>query len=717
MHEIPYIDLNDLNLDWVLSNMKKLISEWAAYQVRMDNRFSSLEDAYRALQDWINSFFHNLDVQTEINNKIAEMAQSGELLTIIQPTVISETDSWLASHISNPASPPLDTSLTLANAAAPAKTVGDKAWIWRGTMVTPTDPPTEGALDDLDKCDKPGVYIIGNSNAPLHTPDESTSGYRYVLLAQGSSSTFRQMIYINSSTHTIYTRGYYSSSWHAWSNAIAGMLDTTLSSTTLPAQGKAAGDAIRALQGGAFQRRDLPAGLTSLDTLTEPGWYIIPLGNSAITDCPDGATSGSRMVQIFTGSQAGYRYMIYYNHTTHFQAMRLYSSGAWGIWGYPDAENLNARLSDNSVMIRRPTISITTDLDTVTESGWYVIGNSVTISNQPTDDVATRGYRTLIVMQGQAATFYTQLYLNRTSGCTALRTHTTTGFSSWQVLTPGSFDTVLQATITPRIGKKMFDICHRGLTDVYPENSMAAFKAARAAGYDWIETDIQYTSDGVAVLQHDPEINANYCNADGSAISDTININSITYNQLLTYDRRKGSTHFEGMKVTTLSDALETFRKINLSAMLHMKEYATAARIPDIIQKVTESGMMENVAFASGYKDRLLAMSQAVKRKFIVFVGQATNCDSALAAYLESLKINGNIIGYTTGPWAYDSTDMVSIIDSLNDAGYFLTARLDDANDADTKCRPWAWAFITNGRSGFMPSKYFYDQLMEGFTT
>jgi glycerophosphoryl diester phosphodiesterase len=47
---------------------------------------------------------------------------------------------------------------------------------------------------------------------------------------------------------------------------------------------------------------------------------------------------------------------------------------------------------------------------------------------------------------------------------------------------------------------------HRGLATAHPENTFGAFAAAVAAGADYLETDAHVTSDGIAVLAHDPVV-------------------------------------------------------------------------------------------------------------------------------------------------------------------------------------------------------------------
>ncbi|ROT35502.1 glycerophosphoryl diester phosphodiesterase family protein [Sodiomyces alkalinus F11] len=53
-------------------------------------------------------------------------------------------------------------------------------------------------------------------------------------------------------------------------------------------------------------------------------------------------------------------------------------------------------------------------------------------------------------------------------------------------------------------------IAHRGFKALYPENTMAAFTAAVAAGTHAIETDLHLSSDGVVVISHDPSLKRCY---------------------------------------------------------------------------------------------------------------------------------------------------------------------------------------------------------------
>jgi glycerophosphoryl diester phosphodiesterase len=67
---------------------------------------------------------------------------------------------------------------------------------------------------------------------------------------------------------------------------------------------------------------------------------------------------------------------------------------------------------------------------------------------------------------------------------------------------------LLRATVKYAPGNRgaMLVIAHRGASSVAPENSMEAFRKAIELGADGIELDVRTTSDGVAIIMHDPDL-------------------------------------------------------------------------------------------------------------------------------------------------------------------------------------------------------------------
>ena len=114
---IPYDFNGTLSLENKFVVLFKTVKE-------MFDAQDALVQSYKELYEFVNTYFDNLDVQEEINNKLDNMAREGTLLTIIKPTISNETTTWLASHMTNPTSPAVDTSLSVQKAAADAGMTG-----------------------------------------------------------------------------------------------------------------------------------------------------------------------------------------------------------------------------------------------------------------------------------------------------------------------------------------------------------------------------------------------------------------------------------------------------------------------------------------------------------------------------------------------------------------------------------------------------------------
>ena len=98
---------------------------------------------------------------------------------------------------------------------------------------------------------------------------------------------------------------------------------------------------------------------------------------------------------------------------------------------------------------------------------------------------------------------------------------------------------------------------HKGYSAAAPENTMAAFKAACDAGYEFIELDPKFTSDGVCVLIHDWTVNRTGRTADGGSLPPDTRVDGLTYAELRALDFGVWFGHeFTGERIPTFAEAI-----------------------------------------------------------------------------------------------------------------------------------------------------------------
>ena len=142
---------------------------------------------------------------------------------------------------------------------------------------------------------------------------------------------------------------------------------------------------------------------------------------------------------------------------------------------------------------------------------------------------------------------------------------------------------------------KMTVAAHRGDSANYPENTMAAFRAAIAAGVDMIETDVRLTCDGVPVLIHDRTVDRT---TDGTGY-----VRDMTFSQLRTLN---AGTVAMPQPIPTLEELLELLAPTDVTLNLEVKEYAeegNEARSRECVDKcealIRRYGMEEKMLFNS----------------------------------------------------------------------------------------------------------------------
>lgn len=82
----PYTNLHELNLDWIIEQVKK----WSDEVKELDIKFDNLDQAFESLKTYVDDYFDNLDIQEEVDNKLDEMMEAGQLQEIIAEFLQSE---------------------------------------------------------------------------------------------------------------------------------------------------------------------------------------------------------------------------------------------------------------------------------------------------------------------------------------------------------------------------------------------------------------------------------------------------------------------------------------------------------------------------------------------------------------------------------------------------------------------------------------------------
>ena len=172
-----------------------------------------------------------------------------------------------------------------------------------------------------------------------------------------------------------------------------------------------------------------------------------------------------------------------------------------------------------------------------------------------------------------------------------------TGISFWIISTEKKPKKVLFANYSS------FPIAaHKGcICGGYTAGSPRAYANAKRLGYEWIETDIQFTSDGVPVFIHDKPINStaayivNKSTGIAPTSSDNIFISNMTF-----ADLRATYMYADGGEIPTLTEGLNQIANLGMRVILEFKEEPTSIeRWNAVIEPCKQFGI-ENIIWSAG---------------------------------------------------------------------------------------------------------------------
>jgi glycerophosphoryl diester phosphodiesterase len=198
-------------------------------------------------------------------------------------------------------------------------------------------------------------------------------------------------------------------------------------------------------------------------------------------------------------------------------------------------------------------------------------------------------------------------------------------------------DAIIPAQRTDWIIKS---INHRGYGRLAPENTIPAYALSAKLGWKYVETDVRFTSDGVAVLLHDESINRTARNADGTEIGETINIADITYEQALTYDFGiwKGEP-YRGTKIPTLAEFVQFCKNASLDMYLEIK-VESGTSVAEAVSIVRRGGMLKHATWIAFSYTALQKVSVVNPDARLGLLG--TSITSSIIDILNTLKNDTN---------------------------------------------------------------------------
>jgi glycerophosphoryl diester phosphodiesterase len=152
-------------------------------------------------------------------------------------------------------------------------------------------------------------------------------------------------------------------------------------------------------------------------------------------------------------------------------------------------------------------------------------------------------------------------------------------------------------------GEAALIAAHRGDRAHYPENTLPALRAVLESDFDFVETDIQLSADGVPVLIHDLTVERT-TNGTG-AVAD------LTLEQLKALDA--GSWYdpeFAGEQIPTLEEFLTLFQGSNKKALLELKGVWAPEHVELVSTLVFSYGVQNRVVFGSFEYETLAALHE-----------------------------------------------------------------------------------------------------------
>lgn len=178
-------------------------------------------------------------------------------------------------------------------------------------------------------------------------------------------------------------------------------------------------------------------------------------------------------------------------------------------------------------------------------------------------------------------------------------------------------------------------VSHRGAAALAPENTLAAMQIAIDQGVDFVETDLQLTSDGVPMLLHDLTLDRTTSGSGPIAMR--------TFDEVRALDAGSwfDAAH-AGERVPTLEEFLDLLEVANVRALVELKGEWTSEQLAAVADLLQSRYMVNRVALQSFDTETLLGLRQVAPQFARVMLTREWNEHTVtLARELEVSAVGG----------------------------------------------------------------------------
>ena len=235
-----------------------------------------------------------------------------------------------------------------------------------------------------------------------------------------------------------------------------------------------------------------------------------------------------------------------------------------------------------------------------------------------------------------------------------------------------SEDTITQELIEISNAKPKYNfplllkVAHRGYHVGGYENTLSAFENAKSNGFNAIETDLHWTSDGIPVLCHNATID--------ETSTGTGRIDQMTYEQLLQYD------FGGGQKIPTLQQYLCVCKKYDMIPFLEIKADLTSDRAKTVVDMCRKFGVIDRIVFLGFYQPSLWLLNAECDNLNLSPLVTTVKANTPKSLYT-SLKTKSNRV-YLSTEYANVTNDLLDACDENNIDG-LMAYTVNDATVAN----------------------------------